>query len=165
MSWIYHMKVIIQIPDKSVLIQMPNKDVHQLNNEPVFGRLLYQVTKILNAKHLTTGFLSSIWICTRLIRYFEVYCTVGARIPNKFGIRMVHSPSVLVPTIRKQNILDIQNGRSKLGRFIYSGGSKTKLGKPNTIPIPNVLMFWFRMVRFSNGLSETKSSDFEWWLA
>ena len=45
--------------------------------------------------------------------------TVGARIPNKFGIRMVHCRSVLIPTIRKQNILNIQNGRSKLGRFIY----------------------------------------------
>ena len=38
--------------------------------------------------------------------------TVGARIPNKFGIRMVHSSSVLVPTIRKPNF-------ASLGRFIY----------------------------------------------
>ena len=29
--------------------------------------------------------------------------TVGARIPNKFGIRMVQSCSVLVPTIQKPN--------------------------------------------------------------
>ena len=29
--------------------------------------------------------------------------TVGARIPNEFGIRMVHSRSVLVPTIQKPN--------------------------------------------------------------
>ena len=29
--------------------------------------------------------------------------TVGARIPNKFGIRMVHSCSVQAPTIRKPN--------------------------------------------------------------
>ena len=42
--------------------------------------------------------------------------TVGARKLNEFGIRMVHSRSVLVPTIRKQNI---QNGRFRLGCFIY----------------------------------------------
>ena len=30
----------------------------------------------------------------------------------------------------------------------YSGGSKTVLGNPNTIPIPNVLKFGFRTVRF-----------------
>ena len=40
--------------------------------------------------------------------------TVGARIPNAFGIRMVYGRSVLVPTIRNQNF---QNGRSKLGRL------------------------------------------------
>ena len=42
--------------------------------------------------------------------------TVGAWIPNKFKIRMVHSRSVLVPTIWKQNF---QNGRSTLDCFIY----------------------------------------------
>ena len=45
------------------------------------------------------------------------------------------------------------------------GGSKTILGKLNTIPIPNVLMFRFRMVLFLIGRSEVKRLDFEWWLA
>ena len=47
----------------------------------------------------------------------------------------------------------------------YSGGSKTELGKPNTIPIPNVLMFWFRMVPFSNGRlspNHSKSEHSKW---
>ena len=46
-----------------------------------------------------------------------------------------------------------------------SGGLKTKLGKPNAIPIITVLTFWFRMVPFFNGRSEVKCLDFEWWLA
>ena len=33
----------------------------------------------------------------------------------------------------------------------YSGGSKSELGIPNAIPILNILMFGFRMVRISNG--------------
>ena len=36
--------------------------------------------------------------------------------------------------------------------------------KPNAVPIPNILMFWFRMVSFSNGQSEVKCLDFEWQL-
>ena len=32
------------------------------------------------------------------------------------------------------------------GQTTYSGGSKTELGKPNAIPISNVLKFGFRMV-------------------
>ena len=48
---------------------------------------------------------------------------------------------------------------------MYSGGSKTELEKPNAIPIPNVLMFWFRMVPFLNGWSESKCSDLEIQLA
>ena len=35
--------------------------------------------------------------------------------------------------------------------FAYSGGSNSELLKPNAIPIPNLFLFGFRTVRFSNG--------------
>ena len=40
--------------------------------------------------------------------------TVGARIPNEFGIQMVQGCSVLVPTIRKPNY-------TSLDHFIHKG--------------------------------------------
>ena len=46
--------------------------------------------------------------------------TVGARIPNKFGIRMVQSCSVLVPTIRKPNFASLDHSINKEKKyFIY----------------------------------------------
>ena len=40
-----------------------------------------------------------------------LYYTVGARIPNTFGIRMVDSVQIIVQTIRNPNM-------ASLGRFI-----------------------------------------------
>ena len=64
----------------------------------------------------TTGEIMSNHSSSTLQAFGFVLYTVGARIPNTFGFRMVHSCSVLVPTIRK---LNFQNGHSKLDRFIY----------------------------------------------
>ena len=73
--------------------------------------LLSQVDLIFS---FCSGFIF-IGLVTLLIQWQSEY-TVGARIPNAFRIRMVHSRLVLVPTIQKPNF---QNVRSELGRFIY----------------------------------------------
>ena len=65
------------------------------------------------SEYLTPEYIFSINV-TALLSPIEVYfielyeklaklSTVGAWIPNMFGIRMVHSRSVLVPTIWKPN--------------------------------------------------------------
>ena len=54
-----------------------------------------------------SGFQIPFIYCTAFRGYF-IYTfinTVGAQILNKFGIRMIHSHSVQVPTIRKPNYL------------------------------------------------------------
>ena len=53
---------------------------------------------------------------------------------------------------------ELSKNRDLFQVFAYSGGSKTELGKPNTIRKPNVLKFGFRMVRFSNHHSKSEHS-------
>ena len=69
----------------------------------------------------------------------------------------------VAPQVAQLYVYNTFRQAQKCGK--YSGGLKTELGKLNAIPIPNILMFWFRMVLFLNGLSEAKRSDFEWQLA
>ena len=75
----------------------------------------------------------------------QYHDTVGARIPNAFGIRMVCSCSVLVPTIRKQNF---QNGRFRLGCFIYKE-KKCIYIKRSSLKRPFLMVFGFRTFKMA----------------
>ena len=96
----------------------------------------------LNNRLLVVWYWNSSSLQELLFR--SLLLTVGARIPNKFGIRMVNSCSVLVPTIWKPNL-------ASLDHFIH----KEKiyfLYKTKTEPFENRILkrFVFEWIRNSN---------------
>ena len=72
--------------------------------------------------------------------------TVGARIPNKFGIRMVNSCSVLVPTIRKPNLASLDHFIHKERKIFFYKTVQAKVAFFSPFKIRTIL-FGFRMVK------------------
>ena len=86
------------LPDIEKLMSAIHSAGVRLTNHPENRAVYYELAS--NAKTKISRLLTCLEGLTTIEKMVH---TVGARIPNEFGIRMLHSCSVLVPTIRKPN--------------------------------------------------------------